>query len=461
MPTQYDVAVIGGGPGGYSTAIKASQLGAKVVLFEKSNLGGTCLNVGCIPTKCLVEKAQLLEMIRRDTEDGILKEAGLYSWKKILNFKDATVKQLITGIGGVMESYGVKVVKCAAELCQPDIVEAGKERYYAKNIVIATGSKNLLPAIPGIDGTNVIDSTAALSLAKVPQSLIIIGGGVIGLEFAGIYNSFGSKVTVIEMLDSIVFTEDRECTAFLSRSLGRKGIRIINSSKVEKISDDSGQKIVYFKNDLAMQSVKGDYVLVSVGRSPNLEGISLSGLMMDNRGYIRTDDKMRTSIPNVYAVGDITGENQLAHAAFAQAEVVAQNCMGGNEQVDLRIMPRCIFSLPQMSSVGKTEEQLRSENVNYCKGVFPYAGNGKALAAGESSGMVKVLTDKDSHIIIGVHIVGANASELLSAAILAIKNQLRIEDFEKTIFPHPTMSEMVKEAVLAAENKATNLRKGK
>lgn len=463
MLKKYDVAVIGGGPGGYSAAIKAAQLGGKVVIFEKENVGGTCLNVGCIPTKCLLDKAALIDKIRKNTENGIFKEAGLFSWKKVQENKDSVVKKLTSGVEGIMRSYGIDVVKGKALVREPGLIvlEGNGGKYEAGKIIIATGSKVFVPKIKGIEKENVIDSTKALGLKKVPISLVIIGGGVIGLEFASIYSTFGTNVTVIEMLPSILPNEDREVVAGLYKELEKRKIKIITGARVEEICEGSGTKVVRYSKDKIVEGIEAEYVLVAVGRVPNIEGIDTEklGLELDAKGNIKVNNCMETNITGIYAVGDVIGGYQLAHSAYAEAEIASENCLGGNLHVKLDIMPRCIYSLPQFAAVGLSEESAKEKGIAYEKSVFPYIANGKALASDESSGFVKVICEKDSGKVIGVHIVGGYATELLSSAFTAMNMGAAVNDFYHMVFPHPTLSELIKESVLAVKNIAIHIPK--
>lgn len=463
MAKKYDVAVIGGGPGGYSAAIKAAQLGGKVVIFEKENVGGTCLNVGCIPTKCLLDKAVLIEKIRKNTENGIFKEAGLFSWRKIQENKDSIVKKLTSGVESIMRSYGINIVKAKATVKEPGIVEVegSDEKYEVENIIIATGSKVFIPKIKGIEKANVIDSTGALNLKKVPISMVIIGGGVIGLEFASIYSTFGTNVTVIEMMPSIIANEDEESVAALGRELEKRKIKILTGARVEEISDGPGTKIVKYTKYNEVKGIEAEYVLVAVGRVNSREGINIEtlGLLLDAKGNIQVNDYMETNIKGIYAAGDVIGGFQLAHSAYTEAEAAAENCMGGKVKVHLDIMPRCIYTLPQFAAVGLTEEAAKGKGIAYEKSVFPYAANGKALASDEPSGFIKVMCEKDSGKVIGVHIVGGYATELLSSAFTAMNLGATVDDFYHMIFPHPTLSELVKESVLAAKKMAIHIPK--
>lgn len=464
MGKQYDVAIVGGGPGGYSAAIKAAQLGGKVVLFEKENVGGTCLNVGCIPTKCLLDKAGLVDKIRKNTENGIFKEAGLFSWRKIQEQKDSVVKKLTSGVEGIMKSYGIDIVKGKAVVRDSGVVEVegSVERYETKNIIIATGSKVFVPRIKGIEKDNVIDSTKALGLKKIPLSMVIIGGGVIGVEFASIYSTFGTNVTIIEMLPSIVATEDKDIITGLTKELEKRKIKIITSAKVEEICEGPGTKIVKYSKDNELKGVEAEYVLVAAGRIPNLEGIDLErlGIEQDVKKNIKVNNFLETNKKGIYAVGDVIGGFQLAHSAYAEAEAAAENCMSRTVSVHLDTMPRCVYSLPQLAAVGLTEENAKEKGIEYEKSIFPYASNGKALASDESSGFVKVICEKSSGKLVGVHILGGYATELISSALTAINMGAAVNDLSHMIFPHPTLSELIKESVLSVKKMAIHIPKG-
>lgn len=464
MTIIYDVAVIGGGPGGYSAAIKAAQLGGKVVIFEKENIGGTCLNVGCIPTKCLLDKAALIEKIRKNTENGIFKDAGQFSWKKIQMQKDSVVKKLTSGVESILKSYGVEVIKCKGIIKEPGIVEAESsgQLYKTRNIIIATGSKVFVPKIKGTEKENVIDSTKALALNKVPASMVIIGGGVIGVEFASIYSTFGTDVTIIEMLPSIVATEDKDISAGLTKELEKRKIKIITNAKVEEISNGSNVKIVKYTLNSELKSIEAEYVLVAVGRTPIFEGINVEklGMELDAKRNIKVDNYLETNIKGIYAVGDVIGGFQLAHSAYAEAEAAAENCMGKKASVQLDTMPRCVYSLPQLAAVGLTEESAKEKGLDFEKSIFPYVANGKALSSDDTAGFVKVICEKDSGTLLGVHILGSNATELISIVSTAINMKATITDFSHMIFPHPTLSELIKESVLSVKNMAIHIPKG-
>ncbi|MDR3644510.1 MAG: dihydrolipoyl dehydrogenase [Clostridia bacterium] len=460
---KYDVAVVGGGPGGYYAAIRAAQLGLKTILFEQKRIGGTCLNVGCIPTKCLLDKAELISKIREYTEIGILRDAGVFSWSRMMRFKDDTVGKLTDGVEGILKSYGVKIIGQRAIVEKAGFVNCPDtgEAFESKNIILATGSKVVDPPIQGIDGVNVIDSTGALSLKRLPKDMVIIGGGVIGLEFASLYETMGCQVTVLEMLEEILPAEDRDGIQLVVRHLEKQGVGILTGAKVRRISDSNGVKTVAYSRGGSESSVSAEYVVKAVGRSASRDGIDdkALGLKLDPKGNIEVDQRMQTNVKGLYAVGDVAGGYQLAHAAYAEAETAAKNCAGIDAEVDESIMPRCLYTLPQYAGVGLTEQQLRDRKIDYRVGRFPYAANGKALAQNEKEGFSKVLADAATGRILGAFLVGHNATELLSAMITAMNGGMDILTVGKSIYPHPTMSEMWKECVEAVCSACVHLPK--
>lgn len=444
---RYDLAIMGGGPGGYAAAVMAAQHGLTVVLFEAKRLGGTCLNVGCIPTKYLLHKAALIAEVRRHTEDGIFKEAGLFSWKKVIAGKDEVVRKLTHGIGGLLASHGVKVVNAAATLTAPGEVTAANTTYHVKDVIIATGSANAPLPVPGAAGADILDSAALLQLERVPASLTIIGGGVIGLEFASIFAAVGSTVTVVEMLPELLPNEDREAVGLLERELQRAKITFKLGSAVKGIS---GAAVTLADGT----SIPAEKILISVGRKPVLAGVDAAklGLRLAKPGHIQVDPRQATNLPHVYAIGDAAGGWQLAHAAYAEAEIAVNHLLGKPCAIQLALMPRCVYSLPQLAAIGLTEEQLKAQPVAYKRGIFPMAASGKALADEAGPGIIKVLSAAGDGRVLGVHAVGAQAAEWLAPALTLMNLKGTVADLKTMIFPHPTYSEAFKEAALACEN---------
>jgi dihydrolipoamide dehydrogenase len=457
---QYDAAVVGGGPGGYCAAIRTAQAGGRVILFEQEKLGGVCLNAGCIPTKYLLEKAMLLDHIARDTRSGIFRDAGLYNWKKIQSGKDAAVRRLVSGVEAAVAGHGVEIVKGAAKVRRAGTVEGpdGAE-YAARAIILATGSRPIRPSIPGAGNPFVVDSSGALALEMVPRSLVVIGGGVIGLEFASIYHAMGSDVTVLEMLPSLLPKEDKDLSAALVRAMGKRGVHILTGIRVGEFTTSRDHCTVRYAIGSEAGALPADKVLIAAGRAPNLTGIDAAalGLKLDERGNVAVNRRQETSVPGIYAVGDVSGGWQLAHTAYAEADTAAANCMGGSAETSLETAPRCIYSLPQAAAIGAAEQRLEQENVSYNKGIVPYGTNGKAIVSEEAEGFIKMLSEQKTGRLLGVHIMGAYATELLGPALTAMNLHATAADLAGMVFPHPTLSELVKEAAQACMGRALHL----
>lgn len=446
---KFDLIVIGGGPGGYSAAIAAAKEGLSAVLFEGGAIGGTCLNVGCIPTKYLLDKAAAIEKVRRLTDKKIFKEAGLFSFRKIQAGKEEVVKKLTGGVEYLLKANGVKVVRKNVSLCEPGKVECDGIVYEGKDIIIATGSASARLSIPGAEYT--ITSTEALELEKVPKDLVVIGGGVIGMELASAFSSYGSNVTVIEMLPELFAAEERDVVTYMEKELQKKGIRILCGIKTEAVNeteDRKGYTVVFASADGEDRGeISADAVLMATGRKPCLKGIDVDslGLKIGDKGEILTDAYMQTNIPHIYAIGDVAGGYQLAHAAYAEGEAAVAHILGNEEPVDLSVVPRCVYTMPAFASVGITEKSAKEQGLETVSGKFAYSGNGMALAEGEE-GIVHVLMDKHRQTTLGIQIVGACAPEMIAFASLAVKNEMTLEEWQKMVVAHPSLSEMIKEA---------------
>lgn len=451
---RYDVIVIGGGPGGYSAAISAAKEGKSVLLFEGKHMGGTCLNVGCIPTKYLLDKAALLEKIRKITDQKILKDAGLYSFQKIQDGKEEVIQKLVRGVEYLLKANKVEVIRGFASMKKAGRVECNGKEYCAKDIIIATGSSPVMLPIKGAEHT--VTSTKALELKKVPARLVVIGGGVIGMELASAYCSFGSKVTVIEVMSELFTQESRKAVGYLQKELQKRGIQILCGTKVKAVEKSGNEYHVFYEGKETGQTT-ADVVLMAAGRRPEYGGIDIEamGLLVTQKGEIKTDLNMQTNIPHVYAVGDVAGGYQLAHAAYAESEAAVSHILGKEAPTDMETVPRCIYTMPPFSAVGISEEKAKEMGIQAVCGQFSYSGNGMALAEG-AEGIVLVVMDQKTTQTLGVQIVGECAPEMTAFASLAVKNKMTAEEWKKLIVAHPSLSEMIKEAALDCFGKSVH-----
>ncbi len=458
-----DLIVIGGGPGGYVAAIRAAQLGAKVMLVEQDKIGGTCLNKGCIPTKALYRNAQMLNYLKGMKEFGITLEGYSFDIESAQTRKQEIVDRLRTGIAQLLKSFGVQVVQGKGTPISPSMVEVtnadgSKDRIATKNILLATGSQPSKIPVPGLDLPGVILSDEALELGYIPKEMVIIGGGVVGIEFAGIYQSFGTQVTIVELLPRILPAVDEEIVRRLTPLLKKKGVKIETGVKVQEIAQEADGLKVLAEGKQGPRQYSGELVLVSAGRKANIENMSLSelGITYDQSG-IKVDNDYATSVPGVYAIGDVIGGQMLAHVASEQGKTVAENIFGSGEKINYDAIPSCVFSFPQVATVGLTEEDAKTRGISYTVSKFMFVANGKALTMGETDGLVKVIADEQSKKIIGVHILGPQASDLIHEGVLAIHNGLNAEEIGNTIHAHPTLAESFQEAVLGLDNQAIHM----
>ncbi len=464
MAQNFDIVVIGGGPGGYVAAIRAAQLGATVALVEKEFLGGTCLNWGCIPSKALLASAERLYELRHSEQLGIRVNGEIsFDWAAVMNHKERTIRQLRGGVELLVKSNGITLFRGAASLMSRDRVkvigaDGVSSELSTKAIVLATGSVEARPPIPGLDLPGVIGSTQALSIESVPASIAIIGGGPVGCEFASVFGNFGSQVTIIEMMEHILPLDDVEIGNGLAKAFGRQKIDVLTSAKVERVVQAGGQLQVDVTIGGETKAVVVDTVLVAVGRSPFTEGLGLDriGIEMDRRS-IKVDDRMETSIPGIYAVGDATGKLPLAHVASAQGEVAVENALGHEKTMDYSVVPSAVYTIPQVASVGLTEEEARAAGHDISVGTFSFQGLGRAIAARDTDGFVKVIADKKWGRILGVHILHSRASDIIEEAVVAMKLESSVEDLVAAIHPHPTYTEAIAEAALASQGRAIHL----
>lgn len=452
---KYDVVILGGGPGGYVAAIKAAQLGGKVAVVEKERLGGVCLNWGCIPTKTLLKTAKMYKDMKKAEDFGILgidTDKIKVDWKLLLKRKDSVVDKLVSGIYMLFKKNKIDLYEGKGTIVNKNEIEVNGEKIYGKNLIIATGARENMPNVPGLEETyksgsgKIINSKGALQLEEIPESLIVIGGGVIAVEFATLFNALGSKVTLIQRSSHILSGTEKEMAKTLERQLKKDGIDILTSTKLKSISNEE----VVIEHKGKEKSFKADKYLVSLGLKPNLEEVKNLDLKLDDRGFILTDDTTETSIKGVYAIGDLNGKYALAHVASAEGIVAAENIMGRKSTMNYNIVPSGIYTFPELASVGMTDEEAKEKGHKITVSNFPLSANGKALAEGETTGFVKIISDNKYGEILGVHIMASHATDMIGEAIVAMQIEGTVHDIAKAIHPHPTTSEIIMEAAHGA-----------
>lgn len=445
----FDILVIGGGPGGYSLAIAAARKGLKVALFEKEHLGGTCLNIGCIPTKYLVDKANTLEKLRGLVKKEIFTEAGSLNYQQVQKGKSDVTAKLVGGVSFLLKKSGVTVITGEAVLKADRVVECGGQQYSGKNVVIATGSVPMMIPVPGYEYC--IDSTGALALPTLPASMVVMGGGVIGLELACAFAAYGTQITVVEMMPELLPREQKEAVRILTREMKKLGIVLKTGAKMLRIEKNGQLLRAVYEIGSAEESVDCEQVLMAAGRRANLTGIDAQalGLAPDQKHCIVVDDHLRTNLPGVYAIGDVVGGYQLAHAAYAEGEAALADILGEDKPYGTMPVPVCTYTLPVLASVGLTTEAAAQAGYEPVMGSFDYSANGMALAEG-AVGRVFVVADKATTKTLGVTIVGENSSEMIAFAAAAVAEGWTTDQWEKTIVAHPSLCEMVREAALAA-----------
>ena len=446
----YDLAIIGGGPAGYVAAENAGAKGLRVVLFEKRELGGVCLNEGCIPTKTLLYSAKMYDHATGGKKYGITANEVTYEYKKIVDRKTKVVRKLVAGIKMKMEAHGVEVIRGEAMITGGDtecirIACEGNE-YKASKLLICTGSEAFVPPIPGVEGNAaIVTNREILALTEPPQSLVVIGGGVIGMEFASFYNSLGIPVTVIEMQPEILGGMDKEVSEMLRGIYAKRGVKFCLQCKVTAVE---GNVVHYTDAEGNEQQAEGDKVLMSVGRRAVLKGFGLENIAIEADRGIKVNGHMQTSMPNVYAAGDVTGFSQLAHTASREAEVAVNHMLGIEDCMEYNAIPGIVYTNPEVSGVGITEEQAANAGVEYSLHKLPMTYSGRFVAENEGmTGLCKVLVSADGKVL-GVHMLGNSSSEFICAACMAITNGLSVEQLRRTVFPHPTVSEIIKEGLL-------------
>jgi dihydrolipoamide dehydrogenase len=459
------IVVIGGGPGGYVAALRAAQLGGKVTVIEEIELGGVCLNRGCIPTKAMLKSASVADMVKEAAAFGINVGEGVVDFKQVVARKDAVVKQLTGGVAFLLKAAGIEVVYGKAVFTgQNEVSVTGKDGAVTKvsgdKFIIATGTRPVLPPVPGMELEGVIASEEIFKMKEMPKRMVVHGGGVIAVEFAQMYHSFGAKVDMIVRSRLLRTSADVELSDILTKEMKKKGINIHIGSNIEEVKKGSdGLNVVLKNKDGSNSEIPCDNLLVCLGREPLTKdlGLDIVGVKTDADGYVLVDDRMKTNVDGFYAIGDVNGGVQLAHVASREGEIAAENIMGLDAKADYKVYPNCIFTTPEIASAGLTEEEAVSKGYNIKVGRFPFSANGKALAEGESVGLVKIIADVKTSEIYGIHIIGPQANVLVAEGALAIENELTLEEITQTIHAHPTLSEAVTEAALAADNKALHV----
>jgi dihydrolipoamide dehydrogenase len=463
MDTKKEIAILGGGPGGYLAALRGAQLKKKIVLFELDRVGWTCMNYGCIPTKYLLHQTKILKEIRENKNLGSSASQAALDWPAVQSGRQAVVDRLVRGIEFLLQKGGVEIVKGRARMKNENTVTVttadGEKTYEVSRIILATGSRSAsLPFLPP-NGADVVTSREALEFRNIPQSLLVVGAGAIGLELGSIYRRLGSDVTVLEILPGIMPGSDRESAQRLERTLKKQGLKIQTQMKIETAAVGSGTvtiKGTCLKNDAPFE-FSAQRVLLAAGRKPNSEGISESQVVsLDRAGYVQVNEKLETGVPGVYAIGDLIGGKLLAHKAYHDAVVAVENACGFNRTVDYSALPMAVFTDPEFASVGLTQEEAESRGIKVRSGVFPLQASGRALTMDSLDGQTKVLGDDEGRII-GAHIVAPGASEMIPELTLAVWKKIPLREIGEMIHIHPTLSETMGEAALKALGEALHL----
>ncbi|MBM7716754.1 dihydrolipoyl dehydrogenase [Siminovitchia sp. FSL H7-0308] len=455
FPIETDTIVIGAGPGGYVAAIRAAQLGQKVTIVEKGNLGGVCLNVGCIPSKALISASHRYDEAKNSSDIGINAENVTLDFSKVQEWKSGVVNKLTGGVEGLLKGNKVDIVQGEAYFVDENSVRVmddnSAQTYTFKNAIIATGSRPV--EIPGFTySKRVIDSTGALNLDELPKKLVVVGGGYIGVELGTAYANFGTEVTIIEGMKEILGGFEKQMTALVKRNLKKKNVSVVTNASAKGVEEtDDGVKVTYEAKG-EEHTIEADYVLVTVGRKPNTDELGLEqvGIKVNDQGLIEVDKQLRTNIPNIFAIGDIVDGPKLAHKASYEGKIAAEVISGHSSEIDYLGIPAVVFSEPELASVGYTEKQAKEEGIDIAVGRFPFAANGRALALNATDGFVKLITRKEDGLVIGGQVAGASASDMIAEIGLAIEAGMTAEDIAMTIHAHPTLGEITMEAAEVA-----------
>lgn len=451
---RFDIIIIGGGPGGYNAAERAAHGGLKTALFEERALGGVCLNEGCIPTKTLLYSAKILDYANHGEKYGVTVESAKLDHAKVVDRKDRVVKTLVSGVAAKMKNAGVTVINGTAKIKEKTpagfIVECGGEMYEAANLLICTGSEAVIPPIPGLreayEAGFAVTNREILDIRTLPKKVVVIGGGVIGLEMASYFNSVGCEVSVIEMLDKIAGPTEKEISSILEKNYAKKGVKFILGAKVTSV-DKSGY--VEYEKDGKTERIECDLALISTGRRARTKDIGLEEVGVQlNRGAVVTDETCRTSVPGIWAAGDVNGKIMLAHTAYREGEVAITNILGGHDRVDYRAIPSVIYTNPEVGTVGETVESANKAGIDAEEVTLSLRYSGRYIAENEGGdGIVKIVYGREHHEILGVHMIGSYASEIIYGAAAMVAKEQRVSDVQKIVFPHPTVCEVIREAM--------------
>ncbi len=457
----YDLIIIGAGPGGYVAAIRAAQLGLNTAIIEKEEVGGVCLNWGCIPSKALLKNADVLNLFKKSDQFGITFDNMSVDYSKAIERSRQVVSKLTQGVKFLLKKNKVDHIDGTAVFLDPNSIkiEETEQIISANNIIIATGAKQReLPNLP-IDHQIVITSRDALELSTIPENIGIIGGGATGVEFAHIYSSYGSEVTLIELMDHLVPNEDEEISETLEKSFSERGIKIHTSTNVNKIISEKNQAVISIEKDNVETNLTFEKILICVGTQGNTENLGLEDLGLEtSNSFIKCDETLKTNIPNIYAIGDVTGQMALAHVASAQAILAVETIAGINsKKLNYETIPKAIYCEPQIASFGLTEKQALNQNINFKVGKFPISASGKALALGNPEGLIKIISEDKFGEIIGVHLIGSEVTELISELSMTKLLEGTIDEIGWMIHPHPTISETIKESALDSFNEAIHI----
>lgn len=455
FPIEVDTLVVGAGPGGYVAAIRAAQLGQKVTIVDKGALGGTCLNVGCIPSKALIQAGHLADSAKGNEDLGITTENVQVDFSKVQEWKGNVVNRLTSGVESLLKGNKVDIVKGEVYFVDDHNVKVMNEKdsqtYTFKDCIIATGSAPIeIPSFPFSD--RVLDSTGGLALKEIPESLVVIGGGYIGTELGSAYANFGTKVTVVEGAEDILATFEKQMRSVVKKRLKKKDVDLITNALAKGVEETGDSVKVTYEVNGKEETVEADYVLVTVGRKPNTSEIGLeqAGIEVDDKGLIKIDKQCRTNVDNIYAIGDIVEGLPLAHKASYEGKVAAEAISGKKSEIDYIAMPAVVFSDPEMASVGYTEQEAKDQGIDIKASKFPFAANGRALSLNDTEGFLKLITRKEDGLVIGGQIVGPNASDMIAEIGLAIEAGMTAEDVALTVHAHPTLGEITMEAAEVA-----------